>query len=182
LARWSCWPRVADNERTSSLAACNSHSKSVKQSTTMKKQIKGGEILFDRRDLPLVLAHTWHVVRRRRCLYAQTELPGRRGKYLHRMLVGRPGKDVDHRNRNGLDCRRRNLRTATRSQNLGNAARPSHNTSGAKGVCFHKPSGLWRARVTRQRKEYCIWSASKADATRNCRALRLRLFGEFSRH
>lgn len=41
---------------------------------------------------------------------------------LHRFILGaNPGQEVDHVNGNGLDCRRKNLRFATRSQNRANS-------------------------------------------------------------
>jgi hypothetical protein len=54
-----------------------------------------------------------------------------------------PGKEVDHRNRNGLDNRSRNLRYATSSQNHMNIAKRSDNTSGYKGVFWHKRAKKW---------------------------------------
>lgn len=60
----------------------------------------------------------------------------------------REGFENDHRNNNGFDNRRFNLRMATRSQNLQNRRKPKNNTSGFKGVSFHKGSGRWRAQIT----------------------------------
>ncbi len=44
---------------------------------------------------------------------------------LHRLIMlPEQGMDVDHWNRNGLDCRRANLRVTTRSNNLANRNKP----------------------------------------------------------
>lgn len=50
---------------------------------------------------------------------------------------------VDHRNMNGLDCRRENLRAATKSQNTRNSRLRRNNRSGFKGVT--ETSKGWRA-------------------------------------
>ncbi len=55
--------------------------------------------------------------------------------------------DVDHKNCNPLDNRRENLRIATRAQNLRNCRKRSDNTSGYKGVSWHKASKKWAAYI-----------------------------------
>lgn len=63
-------------------------------------------------------------------------------------MTGRiPKHQVDHINGIRTDNRFSNLREATNSQNQANAKRPSHNTSGFKGVSFNKASGKWQANI-----------------------------------
>ncbi len=53
---------------------------------------------------------------------------------------------VDHKNHNGLDNRRANLKIATKSQNCCNRKkRPG--SSKYKGVWWHKPAGKWEAAI-----------------------------------
>jgi hypothetical protein len=60
---------------------------------------------------------------------------------------------VDHRNNNGLDNRRENLRIATKGQNVCNSIKTRRNTSSKfVGVSFDKRSGLWHAYITHCRK------------------------------
>lgn len=54
---------------------------------------------------------------------------------------------VDHINGNPLDCRRDNLRLADACENAFNTALVSNNTSGYKGVYFHKASGRFHASI-----------------------------------
>lgn len=83
--------------------------------------------------------------------YRRIKWKGKR--YLtHRILwfleFGRWPKDqIDHINGNPSDNRSCNLREATHTQNMRNNKVPITNTSGVKGVCWHKPSKAWRAQI-----------------------------------
>lgn len=73
---------------------------------------------------------------------------------LHRVIMSRmlerelsTDEQVDHINGNGLDNRRGNLRLATGSQNQANRPTTKNNTSGYKGVSWHKKSKKWSARI-----------------------------------
>ena len=56
---------------------------------------------------------------------------------MHRILLGLIDPKIygEHKNGNGLDNRRCNLRIATNSQNQANRNKPLDNKSGYKGVC-----------------------------------------------
>lgn len=57
-----------------------------------------------------------------------------------------PAEQIDHRNGRKGDNRWCNIREATRAQNMHNVGIQRHNTSGYKGVSFHKGDRKWRAR------------------------------------
>lgn len=69
--------------------------------------------------------------------------------YMHKVVAERIGLIglADHKDRNGLNNQRDNLRQATNSQNIANRGMPSHNTSGYKGIYFDKRRGNWTAKV-----------------------------------
>ncbi|WP_133857967.1 HNH endonuclease [Comamonas sp. JUb58] len=58
-----------------------------------------------------------------------------------------PSSRLDHKDLNKSNNRPRNLRLATQSQNLGNTVASANNTSGHKGVCWHKQLGKWQAQI-----------------------------------
>jgi len=58
-----------------------------------------------------------------------------------------PAGEIDHVNHDRLDCRIKNLREATRSQNLGNMRRSHKNNSGHKGVCWDRSRNKWVAYI-----------------------------------
>lgn len=58
-----------------------------------------------------------------------------------------PTHEIDHINGERSDNRLVNLREATSRENAKNLGVRSTNTSGYKGVHFHRQSGKWRARI-----------------------------------
>lgn len=106
----------------------------------------------------------------------------RRRIFMHDVILPPPtGKKVDHISGNTLDNRRDNLRHATRSQNAVNRPLASNNTSGYRGVSFHKGKGRWRASIKQDGRAIYLGSFSdKEDAARAYNEAALRLFGEFA--
>ncbi len=79
-----------------------------------------------------------------------SDRPHARTLLMHRVLLGLTAGDpreVDHINRDKLDCRRANLRAVTKAQNRQNVPGRSGGTSRHRGVFFEKKSGKWRAQV-----------------------------------
>ena len=58
-----------------------------------------------------------------------------------------PPDQIDHINRNKSDNRFANLRAVTRSENMHNQGINCVNTSGYKGVYYHKRDKHWRAKI-----------------------------------
>lgn len=66
------------------------------------------------------------------------------------MIMGIPLHDprnVDHINGDGLDNRRENLRVCTHAENTRNKRMLSANTTGLKGVSWHKKDKKFRAQI-----------------------------------
>ena len=82
--------------------------------------------------------------------YLEVSISGN-GFKLHRLAFLFMGEDipycVDHINRVRHDNRWCNLRAATWSGNTANTGKYSNNTSGLKGVSFHKNRGKWVAHI-----------------------------------
>ena len=71
---------------------------------------------------------------------------------MHRLVAERAGLQlngyqIDHRDINGLNNRKGNLRVATKSQNRANIGLPVNSTSGHKGVTWDAATQKWRARI-----------------------------------
>jgi len=112
---------------------------------------QGFDALIDLADLFLIAPYRWCVRRTGRSLYAQTMVSkdGRkRPLRMHHLIQPLlPGELTDHRNRNGLDNRRSNLRKATKADNQRNQPRKSTNTSGFRGVSWDRNQSKWVANI-----------------------------------
>lgn len=105
---------------------------------------------------------------------------------LHRWLLDAPeGMDVDHKNGDGFDNRRSNLRLATRSQNLANR-RGWSNLTQYKGIRYKparpgKGPECWEAYVGFEgRKVYAGRARTEVEAARLYNKKALELYGEFA--
>ena len=110
---------------------------------------QGFYTLLDTADARRLSHYRWHVSRAGKTMYARTGAKeiGRNMQLMHRLLLkAQPGQIVDHRNGNGLDNRRCNLRLATNRQNAHNAfviTKEDGKSSRYKGV--HGFDGAWLA-------------------------------------
>ena len=101
------------------------------------------------------------------CLWINNK---RINKNIHRLLgeVFLPNfenlPEIDHKDRNKLNNSLFNLHWSSSSDNSHNSKIRSDNTSGVKGVCYHKQSGQWRATMTINKKRHlgCFDTKEKA--------------------
>ena len=147
---------------------------------------QGYEATIDVADIPLVERWNWAALVKPRTVYAyRTEEIGRtkRKIRMHRLLIGEPnGLLVDHRDCDGLNNRRDNLRVATHSQNNHNSRLAGHNGSGFKGVSWHKQYEKWHAYISKEGKRLFLGYFASAEAAHAayCKAS-AELHGEFGR-
>jgi len=100
------------------------------------------EALFDVEDLPRVCMFTWSLYfsGENKAYVKHTGKPFKVS--MHRLIMSFPeGMEIDHKNGNGLDNRKNNLRLATRSENIQNTpnrrkVRPARGISYMGGLYF----------------------------------------------
>ena len=152
---------------------------------------KGFVTLVDDADYEWLSQWKWCVggsVKKRYAMRGVRE-PGRRGKsartvLMHRVIMQAPsGAEVDHRDGDGLNNCRSNLRFATRSGQTANAKITRGSTSKYRGVSLQRPSvRKWRAAITVAGQAKVIGSfLTEEEAARAYDKAAQRHFGEFAR-
>lgn len=109
-------------------------------------------IIVDDEDFDKVNKYKWFGRIKINTIYAETHViinGERKLVQLHRFILNLKviDPDIDHINGNGLDCRRLNMRFATKQQNAANTTKQVNNTSGYKGVSFHKRKEKYIAHI-----------------------------------
>jgi hypothetical protein len=103
---------------------------------------------------------------------------------MHRLILGcNDSEEGDHRNCDGLDNRRDNLRKCTRRENTRNRKLPATSTTGYKGVFFHRECKTkpWQARIFASPKKFHLGMFyTREEAARAYDAKAKELFGEFA--
>ena len=144
---------------------------------------QGKVALVDDEDGGTVSPHRWYAKREGRVWYAYRNVPSITTKSgyttlaMHRYLTDY--RMVDHKNGNGLDNRRSNLRPADRKRNGAN--RGPNTAYLLKGVIV-APNGKFRARITvdGHQKHLGVFH-SYQEAAEAYDAAALLYFGEFAR-
>lgn len=157
------------------------------QSTTKEIPLSQGYVaIVDEADYARVSPHKWSASVMGNQVYAvrgtSKKFPPRRTILLHRFLLDAPvGVLVDHRDGNGLNCQRSNLRLCSKSENMRNRKHPKQNTSGYKGVCWDKRRQKWMARiVVDQRGKHIGRYDSLIEAARAYDEAANKFHGEFA--
>lgn len=134
--------------------------------------------LVDDEDFERVSRHKWHSHDDGRTCYAR--MGRRHGRMMmHAFILGsEPGMVIDHKNRNGLDNRKGNLRFATEAQNTWNCG-TVRGQSKYKGVC--RRNDRWLARICISNRKVDLGSFSEeAEAARAYNLAACHLRGEFA--
>ena len=106
---------------------------------------------------------------------------GKRIFYLHKFILRTPKNIIiDHKNHNGFDNRRSNLRICNQSYNMVNQRLSRINTSGYKGVVWHKTLKYWVSQINVRGKHYSKYSKTKEEAAKKYNQMALKYFGKFA--
>lgn len=140
--------------------------------------LNGGVTQIDDEDFPFLSRLPWKRVERKGQRYAMC---GRLA--MHRLILNLkdPSILVDHKDHDGLNNQKENLRTATNSQNQGNRRKRSNTSSKYKGVCWHKRWNVWVASIkVNQKTKYLGGFKTEEEAASAYDEAAKAAFGEFA--
>lgn len=162
----------------------------MKVISVTSKKLGRHDILVDDQDFDLVSKYNWHInkVRDSDLMYAKTNVYNyttkkSKGISMHRLILGFPDKVVDHKNNNGLDNRRSNIRTCEQNQNAANQKLiQTNNTTGFRGIVFEPKKKLYRVQIGYKYKRIRGGRfKSIIAAAKKYNDLAIQYFGEFAK-
>lgn len=132
--------------------------------------------LIDDGDFSIISAHKWYAKKHGNIFYAYTNLTDSNGKRfsmaMHRLLLNPSSlEQVDHKDRNGLNNCRSNIRICSRSENMIN--RVLKNSTGFRGVFLIRKTGRFTGAIQVGKKRIrvgCFKTAKEAAAAYNVKA------------
>lgn len=142
---------------------------------------QGKFAIVDAEDYGWPSQYKWFAVKSRETFYAQRFGDGTIVG-MHREIMRAPkGMVCDHKNHNGLDNRKSNLRLCTNAQNLYNKMPKKGCASRYKGVSLGNDSKTWRARIGfKGRRINLGYFADEIKAAMAYDDKAAELFGEFA--
>lgn len=146
---------------------------------------KGFVALVDDADYERVSALSWHANVQPNSVYAmrkQGRKSSRHNLYLHRFIMGvsDPKVKVDHKDHDGLNCQRLNLRMCSNQKNQCNR-RKHRGSSRYKGVCWHKRDGKFQTEIKLEgRSKFLGMFTDELDAALAYDSAAREHFGEFA--
>ena len=135
--------------------------------------------VVDGRDYEKLNRYKWYLSNNGTAHYAARRVRGIK-IYMHRVILNTPhGMLTDHRDGNGLNNLRSNLRVADQSLNQHNQHKfYEDKTSKYRGVDWHKKAKKWRARICiKGKRKYLGIFDNEKDARDKYQLLKLKILG-----
>lgn len=145
----------------------------------------GKSALFDDEDAGLIAQYRWHAAKGPGGHWYVHACRDGRLVVMHRLIShAPPDQEVDHRNGDGLDNRRENLRICIHQQNICNRRKLASASSKFKGVWFEKHDRLtkpWRAAImTFGKRTHLGYYATEEEAAKAYDEAAVKCHGDFA--
>lgn len=105
--------------------------------------------LVDNDDFEELNKFKWYANRHGNTFYAVRSLANGSKRLMHRCILNTPtSNETDHKDGNGLNNQRKNLRICNHSENQQNKGKNINNTSGFKGISWCQRNKKWLVRLS----------------------------------
>ncbi len=144
------------------------------------------EILVDDQDFDWLNQFKWHIWKNKNNFYARKANASDSNvkDYMHRMIlkVTDPTVLIDHKNHNGLDNQRNNIRTCTFQQSQQNRRSEKNSTSKYLGVSYSSERKKWTVGITppNQKRKALGRFDDEVEAAKVYDAAAAKYFGDFA--
>ncbi|MEE9316533.1 MAG: HNH endonuclease [bacterium] len=145
---------------------------------------RGKVTIVDDCDYGKLAQYKWHTLKVRNLYYAvKSFYKPRIDILMHRMILNaRKGQQIDHKNGDGLDNQRSNLRYCTNAENHYNQRPRLGGASKYKGVCWNKQCRKWVAQIqVNGETKFLGYFKDEIEAAKVYDSKAKELFGEFAR-
>ncbi len=151
---------------------------------------QGKVAVVDAEDFEWLSKFKWHAHKRGRTWYARRTVESegiQKTDFMHRAILAYHTRDltvgeVDHINGDGLDNRKSNLQVISHAENIRKSRKQSNNTSGFRGVSWHKRDQVWCAFIeVDDARKYLGSFKSKISAAVAYDEAAKKYFGEFAK-
>lgn len=126
--------------------------RTTKRETVIMEGSRGKSFVVCKCHYDLVKDYKWHILKTGYVARSVWDVGKGKNKemiYIHRVITSADkGRKVDHANHDPLYNCCWNLSAGSQKDNMINTGMWSHNTSGVRGVAWHKQAKKWRAYIT----------------------------------
>jgi hypothetical protein len=149
------------------------------------KLTQGQVTIVDDEDFEELNKHKWYAHKNGTHWYVRryAKINGRYKKvFMHREILHAPtGIGVDHKDNDGLNNLKTNIRLANKVENSRNRGPNKNNKSGFKGVSWRKDNQKWEAMIEYSQKHIHLGKFStKEEAALAYNKAAIQYFGEFA--
>lgn len=140
---------------------------------------KGKFAIIDQSDYQLVSKYKWYAHKSPRATSFYAHNKGKKLIQMHRLIMGITDRRIliDHKDHDGLNNRRSNLRIVTLAQNAQNSRVSKNTSSKYRGVWWNKEKNKWSVQVNRKHVGH-FKTEDEAGLAYNKKATEL--YGEFA--
>ena len=130
----------------------------------MDMEYKGYLLQIDEEDKPILERHSWKVVDTKRGKKYLMRSSRKGTIYFHRIITQCPkGMEVDHKDGNGLNNQKSNLKVCSHIENNRNMKTSNRSISGYKGVSWSTKNKKWRADISVNNKSIYLGLFDKPE-------------------